>query len=204
MSRRRLKATGKIGFAAPVITLACVFLAVGSSSRFSWTENALSDLGVQGPVTAAIFNTGLVLGGVLFALFTVGLSIYVGKNLVGKAASALLFVASVSLIAIGLFNESFGYVHYLVSVAFFVSLPLSLAVFVAAFWREGKSRLSLFTLALAVVAGLVWGLELTVQFVPGVAIPETISGVAGAVWVWTLSFSLLTDSAAKLPKPVTA
>jgi hypothetical membrane protein len=196
MSRRRLKATGKIGLATPVITLACVFLAVGSSSRFSWTENALSDLGVQGPVTAAIFNTGLVLGGVLFALFIVGLFIYMGKNLVGKGASALLFVASVSLICIGVFNESFGYVHYLVSVAFFVSLPLSLAVFVAAFWSGGKRRLSVFTLALAVVAALVWGLELTIQFVPGVAIPEIISGVAGAIWVWTLSFSMLTESAA--------
>jgi hypothetical membrane protein len=161
-------------------------------------------LGVQGPVTAAIFNTGLVLGGILFALFTLGLFIYVGNDLIGKAASTLLFVASVSLIAIGVLNESFGYVHYLVSVAFFVSLPLSLAVFVAAFWREGKRRLSVFTLALAVIAALVWGLELTVQFVPGVAIPETISGVAGAAWVWTLSFSILTESAAQLPKPVSA
>jgi hypothetical membrane protein len=102
------------------------------------------------------------------------------------------------------FNESFGYVHYLVSVAFFVSLPLSLAVFVAAFWSDGKRRLSVFTLALAVVAALVWGLELTIQFVPGVAIPETISGVAGVVWVWTLSFSMLSESADKLPKPVAA
>jgi hypothetical membrane protein len=204
LSGRRLRATGKIGFAAPAFALACVFLAVGSSQRFSWTESALSDLGVQGPVTAAIFNIGLVLGGALFALFTVGLFIYLGKNLVGKAASALLFVACVSLIAIGVFNENFGYVHYLVSVAFFVSLPLSLVVFVAAFWREGKRKLSLFTLALAVVAALVWALELTVQFVPGVAIPETISGVAGAAWVWTLSFSILTESTAQLPKPAAA
>jgi len=187
--------TGKIGIAAPAITLVCIFLAVGSSFGFSWTDNALSDLGVMCSGTATVFNTGLVLGGILFALFTVGLVMYVGKDMVGIAASAILFVACLSLIAIGVFNETFGQVHLAVSVTFFVTMSLSLLVFVAAFWREGKRRLSMFTLALALIAALVWILEVTIQFVQGVAIPEAVSGVAGALWVWTLSFSMLTESA---------
>jgi hypothetical membrane protein len=193
---RRLRWTGKIGIAAPAFTLVCIFLAIGSSPFFSWTDNALSDLGVQCPATAVLFNAGLILGGIVTAIFAVGMLIYVGKDAVGKVATALLLVACASLIAIGVFNEDFGKIHYYVSVAFFVSLPLSMLTFVAAFWREGKRKLSMLTLGLALLAALVWGLQLTIHYVPKVAIPEIISGFAGAIWIWVLSFSMLKEAAA--------
>jgi hypothetical membrane protein len=46
-------------------------------------------------------------------------------------------------------------------------------------------------LALALFAAAVWVLEFTVHYVPGVAIPEAVSGLAGAVWVMVLSYLML-------------
>jgi hypothetical membrane protein len=114
-----------------------------------------------------------------------------GKNRVGKAASVLLVLACISLICIGIFNESFKPTHFIVSVMLFVFLPIAMLVFVGAFWLEGKRKLSIFTLVLALIAAAVWVLQYTVHYVPNVAIPETVSGLAGAVWVWVLSYQMM-------------
>jgi hypothetical protein len=76
----------------------------------------------------------------------------------------------------------------------FVFLPISLLMFVVDFWLEGKRRLSGFTLGLGLIAATVWILQLTVQFVARVAIPESISGVAGAMWVLVLSYLMFKKS----------
>jgi hypothetical membrane protein len=188
------KAAAIIGLAAPIFTFSCIFAAIASWPPFSWTNNALSDLGVQSGITAPLFNTGLVIGGVLFAIFAVGLFSFAGKRAVGKVGCAFFVLAWVALICIGIFNENFSPTHYIVSVMLFVFLPISLLTFVAAFWIDGKRRLSMFTLVLALVAAAVWVLQFTVNYVPNVAIPETVSGLAGAVWVWVLSYLMLKES----------
>ncbi len=179
-----------IGLIAPIVTFACISGAILSWSEFNWVNNALSDLGVQAGITAPLFNTGLVVGAILFLGFALGLFSF-SKHIVGKAASMLFVLACISLIAIGIFNEHFSPTHYIVSVMLFVFLPLSLLTFTADFWLEGKRKLSVFTLVLALIAAAVWVLQLTVNYVPRVAIPEAISGVAGAMWVWVLSYYML-------------
>ncbi|MCW4010083.1 MAG: DUF998 domain-containing protein [Candidatus Bathyarchaeota archaeon] len=188
---RGLKTSGIIGFAAPIFTFTCILAAIASWPQFSWTNNALSDLGVQSGFTAILFNSGLVIGGILFAVFATGLYSFAGKRFIGKVGAACFFLAWIALIAIGIFNENFRPTHYIVSVMLFVFLPISLLIFVATFWIESKRRLSGLTLALALVAAAVWVLQLTVEYVPNVAIPEFISGLAGAAWVWVLSYLML-------------
>jgi hypothetical protein len=51
--------------------------------------------------------------------------------------------------------------------------------------------LAVFTLVAGLVAAAVWVLEFTVRYVSGVAVPEFISGFAGALWVVTLSYLML-------------
>jgi len=189
-----LKIAGVSGVVAPFLVFSCIIVAVLSWSSFSWVNNALSDLGVQWGFTATVFNVGLAVGGFLFVVFAAGLFSFLGKRLVGKVGVCLLFVACLSLVGIGVFNESFAPTHYIVSVMFFVFLPLSMLVFVGTLWLNGDTKLSMFTLALGLVAAAPWVLEFTFPYVSGVAIPEFVSGLAGASWTEILGYLMLKKS----------
>jgi hypothetical membrane protein len=188
----QLRLAGIIGLFAPVFVFTCILASVASWPQFSWTNNALSDLGVQNGITAIVFNGGLVIGGILFAVFAMGLFSY--HNLAGKVGTVVFGLACVMLIAIGVFNEHFTPTHYIVSVGLFTLMPFSMFIFVAAFWVQRKRALSVFTLASSLVAAAVWVLEFTVHYAPNVAVPEFISGLAGAVWVAVLSWLILKQS----------
>ena len=190
----RLKISGFAGFASTFFVFACILVAVASWSQFSWVKNALSDLGVQSGVTAVIFNSGLVIGGLLFIVFTIGLYRYAGNRFVGKVGAAVFVLACIMLIAIGVFNESYKPTHYIVSVGFFVLMPVSLMILVAGFWMQGRRKLGAFTLALGVLATSVWVLEFAFHYVSGVAIPEFASGLAGAFWVLVMSYLMIEES----------
>ncbi|MCX8177268.1 MAG: DUF998 domain-containing protein [Candidatus Bathyarchaeota archaeon] len=189
-----LKVAGVCGLAAPIVAFSCILSAIASYAPFNWVTNALSDLGVQAGVTAPIFNFGLVISGFLFLVFTVGLFHLVGSRLVGKAGALLLGLACVSLVCIGVFNESFRPIHFYVSVAFFVFLPVSLLILVGYFWLAGQRKMSLLTLVIGLVAAAPWALQYTIHYVSNVAIPEFISGFAGALWTAILSIKMLKEA----------
>ena len=191
---RRLEIAGILGLVAPFFSFACILVAVASWKPFNWVNNALSDLGVQSGVTSVVFNSGLVISGILFIIFSVGLLSLVGKRLVGKVGSALFAFACIALIAIGIFNESFSPTHYIASVLFFVFLPISQLVLVAAFWLAGRHKLGVFTLAVGLAAAAPWVLEFSVHYVANVAIPEFASGLIGAIWAFVLGYVMLRES----------
>jgi hypothetical membrane protein len=183
--------TGTCGFLAPVLAVAFIFSAVASHPQFSWVDNALSDLGVVSGVTAVLFNFGLIIGGVLCFVFATGLFVFFGERALGRIGACVLVLASLALVAIGVFPESVRFVHYFVSVAFFVLLPLSMLFIVGAFWLKGQVRMAVFTFLVAVIAVAPWVLLFMVRYVSGVAIPEFVSGLAGAVWAVVLSGNML-------------
>jgi len=191
---RTLKVAGISGVIAPIVAFTCILAAIASYTPFNWVNNALSDLGVQSGVTAPIFNSGLVISGLLFLVFTIGLFRSVGKSWLGKTGAIVLCLACISLVSIGIFNESFKPTHYLVSVAFFALMPISMLVLVTSFWFAGQRRLSLFTLAIAFAAATPWVLQLLIHYVSGVAVPEFVSGLAGAVWTEILSIKMLKEA----------
>jgi hypothetical membrane protein len=81
-------------------------------------------------------------------------------------------------------------VHYLVSVAFFALLPISMLIFTAAFWRERQAGMAVFTLMGAIAAAAPWVLLLAVRYVSGVAIPEAVSGLVAAVWAVVVAYNM--------------
>jgi hypothetical membrane protein len=195
-----LRISGTCGFLAPIFAFAFIFLAVVSYPQFSWVDNALSDLGVVGGVTAVLFNSGLIVSGVLCFIFATGLFAFLSERAVGRIGVFVLVLASLALVAIGVFPESVRSVHYFVSVAFFVFLPVSMLVIVGAFWLMGQVRMAVFTLLVAIVAVAPWVLLFSVRYVSGVAIPEFVSGLAGAVWAVVLSGKMLKQvSRSKIP-----
>ena len=63
---------GICGILLPFVFFTGILIAISYSPWFKWTHNALSDLGVKG-ISALIFNNGLIFGGLLAFIFSIGL-----------------------------------------------------------------------------------------------------------------------------------
>jgi hypothetical membrane protein len=121
------------GIAAPLLAFTCILTAIASYPAFSWTNNALSDLGVIPGITSLLFNFGLIVSGSFSFTFSVlGLYVFLRASWAGKIGSAVFAAANLALMSIGIFNENFSPTHYLVSVAFF-TLAISLFILSARF-----------------------------------------------------------------------
>ncbi len=180
------------GILAPILAFNCILLAIIFYPAFSWTNNALSDLGVVAGLTGSLFNFGLVVGGFLALIFAaLGLFSYLGKSYVGRIGAAAFAFTALALICIGIFNESFKPTHYIVSVAFFASAPIALFIITSALWLNRQRRLAAFTVAIGIIAAIPWIVQFTVPYVSGVAIPETWSGLAISAWAIVLGTKML-------------
>jgi len=183
------------GLGAPIIAFTCIFSSIATYPAFSWTNNALSDLGVVSGITGPLFNFGLCAAGVLgFAFAVLGLYAYFENDWVGKLGSAFFAAATIALILIGIFNEHFSPTHYIVSVGFFSLAPIALFILTFAFWLNHHRGMSAFTIAVGLVAAIPWILQLTINYVPRVAIPEAISALVVAVWVIVFAAKMLKNS----------
>ncbi len=179
------------GIVAPIVAFTSVLTAIASYPEFSWTNNALSDLGIISGITGPVFNFGLYCSGlfvVTFAMF--GLFKYL-RSWMGKIGALSFAATGLALMSIGFFPENVAPYHYLFSVAFFVLLPISLFIITGAFAFSRQKKMALLTLLTAVTAATPWILYFTVHYVNGVAIPEFASALAGSVWVVVLSYTML-------------
>jgi hypothetical membrane protein len=199
LSKDRTRALERIGASSgilsPIIGFACIITAITTYPSFSWTNNALSDLGVIPGITASVFNFGLIASGLLafnFAIF--GLYVYFGRNNVRKIGSSIFAAGSLALIAIGVFNENYSPTHYLVSVTFFTLLPIALFIITFSFLLTHQTKLAAFTFLTGVTAALPWILQFAFDYVPNVAIPEFISGLVITAWTVTLANKMLKET----------
>lgn len=191
-SIRYMKIGSAFGIAAPIVAFSCIIISILFYPAFSWTNNALSDLGVISGVTGLLFNFGLVASGFFGLLFAVfGLAIYFRKSLVGRVGSGFFAAATVALMAIGVFNESFSPTHYLVSVAFFTLAPIALFILTGAFGLISQRKIATFTIVIAILAALPWLMLFAFNYVPNVAIPEAASGLALSAWTIVLGKKFL-------------
>lgn len=189
-----LRIAGTCGIIAPILAFTFICLAVASYPQFSWMDNALSDLGVVPGVTEALFNYGLIISGMLFVVFSTGMFLFLGEKIVSRTGAFVLALACLALVAIGLFPENVKPTHYLVSVAFFVLLPISMLIIAGAFWFMSQVRMAVFTLIAAVAAAAPWILYFSVHYVSGVAVPEAVSGLAGTVWTVVLGCKMMREA----------
>lgn len=90
---------GGCGIVTPVLAFTCILAAIYSYPGFSWTNNALSDLGIIPGVTGPLFNFGLYSSGLLtfnFAVF--GLFNYLGGRWVGGVGAGVFAAAGLALV----------------------------------------------------------------------------------------------------------
>ena len=181
---RLIRISGLCGIAAPILIIALIMFAVYLSPWFSWTDNALSDLGVR--EAAAIFNFSLIIGGLLALVFALGLREILKEYLMGKVGTALFILDTVILCSIGVFPESAGRIHLYVSVAFFLLLPISILLIGAAAVKSTRKRLGMITIASGFLTGLIWMLPWTSP-----AIPEMLTALTASFWAMLFGFKML-------------
>jgi hypothetical membrane protein len=138
-----------------------------------------------------LFNSGLLISGALCVVFATGLFVFLKERVIGKIGAVVFLLGSLALFAIGVFPENVRPTHYIVSVMFFMLLPIAMLIIAGAFWLIHKVRMAAFTLLVAVAAATPWVLYFTIPYAPNVAVPEAVSAFAGAVWAVTLSGKML-------------
>lgn len=166
------RAFALLGIVGPLVAYISIGVSIVLSPWFSWETGALSDLGhsVKSGVSP-IFNLGLLLAGFLVMVYTVT----VFKRH-AKYTSLFLVVSALSLQLIAMFDEVYGFLHFVVSVLFFVSIGFASITY--AF--ERKSYLAVGAFIIGLISWLLHGTQI---YTAGVAVPETISSVAAVLWI---------------------
>jgi hypothetical membrane protein len=186
----KLRIFGFCGTIAPFVAFTCILLAIAFAPHFSWTDNALSDLGVVSGFTSFLFNLGLIVSGGLTLFFAVGMSIFFGSSLSGRVGTSILALDSLALIAVGIFPEKARPMHLYASVTFFVLFPLSMLFLAASFLLASNVSNGLFTLSTAIFNAAVWLTQFSFRYAPGEAIPETLSALSASLWAVVIGFEM--------------
>ncbi|MDY6958467.1 MAG: DUF998 domain-containing protein [Halobacteriota archaeon] len=177
------------GIIGPIITFTCIAVAILLSPWFSWTENWLSDLGGfpgERPIWSAngapsiIFNLGLISGGILGLLFIDELrKSRLRRSGIGRVGLHLLMIDMLALILIGVFPETTGQAHVVVSTTFFLLVSLSMIPIGVALIRESERRLGIFASLLGFISlssfpllniPRPWGSNAFVEMFPSVSV----------------------------------
>jgi hypothetical membrane protein len=186
------------GLIGPFYAFLCIMIAIIVSPWFTWTGNALSDLGnlsmyPTSPVSSFVFNSGLIIAGIITIFAVLGLAMNVRKHFVALVSTAILFVGTVALICIGLFPENYPPFHFIFSVTLFASIALAMLLFGGIFvYYKGTRTLGYFSLAMGLIAAAPWIPYMLFSWNIGAAVPETISAVAVYAWIILMSTRIAT------------
>ena len=157
---------------------------------FSWNKNALSDIGVS--PQALLFNSALVVGGLLNLLFIFGLRNYLDKTRCLKIGILILIVGNISLSLVGVFTENYDIVHGLVALSYLLLTPLGL---ICIGLGEKGHKLGIASLVLGITALLaILGLPIIVVVANleiGFAVPEFAESLVLSIWTLWVSLKLI-------------
>lgn len=181
---------GVCGITSQLVVLAVLLAVVSSSPWFSWTENYISVLGVEGSATA-LFNWGLIFTGVLSLIFAIGLGKSLLSSRLGRLGRASLILGSMAMSAMGIFPRSIDLPHDVASIVFFVFIILALLLVGVAAIIASQMKWGL----LSLMAGV---LIITFMLVPwpwsGGAIPQLLFFLPWSLWTIVFGVGLLVKS----------
>jgi len=180
------------GIITPLVAYIFIFTAILNAPGFSWATNALSDLGVWSiPLVPILFNTGLIISGLLLLGFTINLFIEM-EDILGKIGALVFILDALSLIGVGVFPEDIPLWHFFFSVMFFSLVPIALLIITADFvLRKENIELAALAVICAFLVVIIWAMPWSNIGVTGVAIPEFLSSLVGSLWVIGMSWKML-------------
>lgn len=183
----RARGGGPAGVVAVGLAGAGIGGAVLTSPSFGFARNALSDLGYSGtaagtPVTAVLFNGGLILAGVVGLGFAGAL--WLRGPLADRIGSLVLGASLLGLAGVGLFPSPEPQ-HVPAAVTFYLGSMVAMAVVGVGEAVAGAGRRAALTLAMVAVhvGGWWWWISGGPVTRGGLAIPETLGAILVAAWV---------------------
>ena len=188
-----LLVAGIFGILGSILPLALTLSATFLSSWFRWDTNALSELGVGDQ--AVLFNSAVILGGLLNLPFAAGLYRYLGGERISRAGVLAILAGSVALLLVGVFTVDYLVLHAIVALGYFFLVPIG---FLLIGFGSKDSLLRIVSLAcgtVALVAILVLPIVVVaLQLKVGFAVPELAEALAVLVWTMLLSAVLVKKS----------
>jgi len=172
------------GVAAVAVAFAGILAAVASAPWFSWASNALSDLGVAGGLTAALFNYSLVAAGALALPFAWWLATAADSRF-GALTAVGFAVTGACMAGVGLFPSDTG-LHVPAAAGTYLGLTYTLALDASDAVLVDAPRRALAGLwgALGhVTTWLVWAVAGSGVGITGLALPEVVGALLLAAWV---------------------
>ena len=188
--QKLIRIAGISGIIASTLPLIVIFASTVLEKSFSWSKNALSDIGVS--QTAWLFNIALIIGGLLNLLFAFGLRNYFGKTRWLKIGVSLLIVSSISLALVGVFTENYSIIHALVALGYLLLAPVAIICIGQEVKSKkfGKVSLTLGIIALLAIFGLPV-ITFVVNLQIGFAVPEFAESLVLSIWTFWVSINLL-------------
>lgn len=182
------KIAGLCGVLSPFLGLALVGVAIYYYPTFSWTENYLSLLGVEGPARAS-FNASLIVDAVLAIAFAVGFAATLSsRRRLGRLGIAVLILGACAIGFVGIFPRTTGAPHNYASAFFFALVPLALFIIGAAQLASSRMASGLLTFACGI-------LMVVLQLIPwpwgGTAISQLLAGLPWSLWLFVSGVRLL-------------
>lgn len=179
-----------LGVASALLPYLFILISIAESPWFNIYNNALSDLGnYRNAPIAYVYNSGLVVGGVLIILFSC-LVCYYNRKRSFYTWAALLGAAGVFLALIGVFPENAGPIHGELSLGFFALIAISLLVYSYLSWPVGSPGTGALALILGIASVIVWMAHWPWT---GVAIQESVTSAFAAIWLLSVSLHTLKD-----------
>jgi len=185
-----LRFGGFCGILGSGLSIILVLAATVLSPWFRWENNALSELGV-GEVSL-LFNSAMLIGGVLIFFFALGIREYLEENRVVRIGVNLIIISSVFLALVGIFTVDMMLMHGIVSLGPLMLAPLGF-IFIGFGTEEAKIRkFSIGSGVAALVSILI--LPMILLFLPfkfGFAVPEIINTIITTVWIFVMGITLI-------------
>ncbi|WP_435194464.1 DUF998 domain-containing protein [Natronomonas sp. EA1] len=180
-TERVLRVAGPV---AIVVAFGGILSAVAVAPWFSWSGNALSDLGEAGRASSPFFNGGLVLAGGLGVAYA-GYLRTVARNVLHRLAVATHVAAMLGLAGVGIAHVPHR-LHLPAAVAAYLGFTATLVLWGAGTVRDGiriRGAASVFAGVGHLAVWVLWALFL-VPWLPGLAVPETVGALLYAGWVF--------------------
>lgn len=174
---KRFRLAGPVG---AVAGLGGIGTAIATSPWFTWTGDALSDLGHPARASAPLFNGGLILGGILGVAFALSV-LAARRHPVTRGGAVIVGVGMANMAFVGVFDVTHP-LHEPVAVAFFLAITYGWFVHGTGLALAGQVHRGVGTIWLGVVHLSGWLIWAAVG-VEGIALPETVGALLLAVWI---------------------
>jgi hypothetical membrane protein len=149
----RLNVAGALFFVAGTLILLGIVTAEAAYPGYSISQNYISDLGgarngtIMQPA-AAVLDTAVVVGGLLIIGGAYALHRALDEHVFPSALPLLIALAGIGSVGVGVFNETFGTIHSLLSVLTFIAGGFAA---IAAFSQQ-KAPFRYFSVILGIIA----------------------------------------------------